>query len=377
MERIVESALRKAIASAFSLLKQQGAVSDKEIADIIHDMVTNLVRREQLGDTITEEDYKRIGTFLNSFPPNQASTAIYEAALAITRAYRTDAKETAMRINHLVRAAQQYEDVDAVNDMLSAIRKVLTRNYPQRELTTLILHLDTDVEEALRLGAEETTAEPVLDINEAVSKIKEIIATYEPPADISPEGWDKNLVERFREVVVDIVEQRVQGAITQEAFAEFLGMLVDAVNAIREQPAEEEREEMLEKAYMQDSSAAYDVQETKTERVRRLVQQLLREIRELEDTTAQKEIDEEEERAEDEVDVAEKRRIVAYSLVDALNLSVMAAEGDAEEKEKVKQEIEEFARQLGVPPSKVIFALANYLKMLLLKSIVERLSGGA
>lgn len=379
MRNLVESALQKALAEAFNLLKQEGIITGVEAADTLYSIISNLVRKEQRGDDVTEVDYKRAGRFLNTLYPRHATTAVYNATLEIARAHAWDAKEMAAYINHLVRTVQQYDDADVVNDMLGNIRKVLLYNYPQHERARLLIYLDTDVEDALGITPVEEERAPILDTQIAVQKVREIISTYEPPKDIAPDGWDRELAQQFRDVVIDIVEQRVQGNISEQEFSDFLGALVDVVNEIGstgEKAESEEETEELKKACLSDSSAARDVQESKTERIRRLVQRLLREIRELEEEPAE-EIVETIAEEKPTVSAKEKRRIVAYALVDALNTSVMSADGTAEEKEKVKSEIEDFARQLGVPPSRVIFALANYLKVLLIKSIVERIAGGA
>lgn len=378
MRNLVESALQKALAEAFNLLKQEGIITGVEAADTLYSIISNLVRKEQRGDDVTEDDYERAGRFLNTLYPRHATTAVYNATLEIARAHARNAKEMAAHINHLVRTVQQYDDAEAVNDMLSNIRKVLLYNYPQQERAQLLIYLDTDVEDALGITPTEEERAPILDTQIAIQKVREIISTYEPPKDIASDGWDRELAQQFRDVVMDIVEQRVQGNISEQEFSEFLGALVDVVNEIDSTgdvtESKEETEE-LQKACLSDGSAAHDVQENKTERIRRLVQRLLREIRELEEEPVEEVEDVVEEKPT--VSAKEKRRIVAYALVDALNTSVMSADGAAEEKEKVKSEIEEFARQLGVPPSRVIFALANYLKVLLIKSIIERITGGA
>lgn len=403
MVDLVRSALEKALSDAMRMLtlEEEGDAAPPEI---LLNMVADIVRKDKRGGEITDADYTKVGAFLRELSAEALANAVYRALLSIIDAYGDDVSELALYINHLVRAVQNADiPPERKENSIASIRHTLLHRYKTANLPRLIIKLDADVEDALNLKPAEGEVEPITDVEGALSKLRDIFNTYEPPKDIAPGGWDVELVDKVRGVVDDIVEARVKGEMSSDEFVSFLDKLADIINDMK---GEERADEgVIEKACRKDKEglraqcgdvtysdgmmgAAQDVGEGKSARIRRLIRQLLQEIEELvgapritemeieeEPASDVSELTEEEERETTPKDQQRKCEIIAYSVVDALLSAVLAADGDDAAKDEVRAEIKDFARKVGVETSKVALMLANYLSKLLIKGILDSLGG--
>ncbi len=277
-----------------------------------------------------------------------------------------DAERAAEGLTALVHALQEVGDEQLLEDAINSIEGLPARSLSESFKTKVQAKLPTDVEEILELRSVEEELDSAETLDEMVERIIDLIRDYEPPADITAEGWDVNLVSKIGEIASDVMDKVASGEISIEEFQDALDEIASAIEeeigGQEEEIAEEEvpeREllkslilERLTKAVLGDGEIGE--REEKTSRIKNLISGLIR--RRLQGREFPRIIGEEPAPEEEELPARRevrrysperKKRIVVRSVVDGLMGALYAADGERELKRAVKEVIAAFASRFG------------------------------